>query len=64
MTTGPTLDWTVPEEFTVGGEPFVCSYGASMPEALCVRKSPAQVERMVSVLREVRPRRVVELGIA
>jgi len=64
MTTGPTLDWTAPEAFTIAGEPFVCGYGASTPQALCVRKPPALVERIVSILREVEPRRMVELGIA
>lgn len=64
MTTGPTLDWTAPEAFTVADESFVCGYGASTPEALCVRKPPALVERIVSILREVEPRRMVELGIA
>jgi len=64
VTIGPTLEWTAPEAFTVAGEPFVCGHGASTPEALSVRKPPALVERIVSVLREVKPRRMVELGIA
>src|SRR5258706_15959012 len=59
-----TVTWSNDERFRVDGVDFVCSFDESTTELFCIRKPRRLVEETVRRLEELRPSRVVELGIA
>lgn len=62
------IEWSGDEEFDLGGRRFVCRpvFRAfeSTPERLCLRKARWSVERYAELIDEIRPDRILEIGVA
>ena len=58
------LIWNADDRFTVDGVSFVCSHGESTADFFCIRKPRPLVDATVALLRQIRPTRIVEIGIA
>jgi predicted O-methyltransferase YrrM len=59
-----TIVWIDDTRFRVDGVDFVCSFDASTTDVFCIRKERHLVDQTVALLTELRPERIVELGIA
>lgn len=64
---GPALRWQGEDEFTIDGVAYCCRPRAdpfpSRPDRFCIRKPREVVERYETLLRRLRPRTVVEVGV-
>ena len=59
-----TVTWSSDERFRVDGVDFFCSFNESSIDLFCIRKPRRLVDETVSRFEQLRPARIIELGIA